>query len=73
VVGGSTRPALNPPAILAADVASTAARAREHFLGAISDILSHGLRHVIAPPSATWHHDGYLHDTASPYTHRVSG
>jgi hypothetical protein len=26
---------------------------------------------VVAPPSATWHHHGYLHDTASPYAHNV--
>jgi hypothetical protein len=60
-----------PPAPARPEVTSAAARAREHFLGALSDILSHGLRHVVAPPSATWHHDGYLHDTASPYTHNV--
>ncbi|KAI8467147.1 MAG: hypothetical protein J3K34DRAFT_431559 [Monoraphidium minutum] len=53
------------------EVADANSRAREHFLAQLSDILSHGLRHVIAPPSATWHHNGYLHDSASPYAHKV--
>jgi hypothetical protein len=26
------------------------------FFAELSNILSKGLRHVIAPPSATWHH-----------------
>ncbi|KIY95904.1 hypothetical protein MNEG_12058 [Monoraphidium neglectum] len=53
------------------EIADASSRAKEHFLGQLSDILSHGLRHVVAPPSATWHHSGYLHDSASPYAHKV--
>jgi hypothetical protein len=55
------------------EIADASSRAKEHFLGQLSDILSHGLRHVVAPPSATWHHSGYLHDSASPYAHKVWG
>eukprot|EP00878_Enallax_costatus_P020352 GHUV01021506.1.p1 GENE.GHUV01021506.1~~GHUV01021506.1.p1 ORF type:complete len:850 (+),score=172.67 GHUV01021506.1:211-2760(+) len=45
--------------------------AKDVFFSELSNILSRGLRHVIAPPSATWHHRGYLHDTASPFAHKV--
>lgn len=30
--------------------------AKDVFFSELSNILSRGLRHVIAPPSATWHH-----------------
>lgn len=55
------------------DESTTAAysAAKDVFFSEISAALSRGLRHVIAPPSATWHHQGYLHDTASPYAHKV--
>ncbi|KIZ06099.1 hypothetical protein MNEG_1854 [Monoraphidium neglectum] len=33
--------------------------------------MSRGLRHVVAPPSAGWHHAGGLRDAASPYAHKV--
>ena len=47
------------------------ARAKDVFLSELSNAMARALRHVIAPPTATWHHKGYLHDTASPYTHAV--
>ncbi|KAF6255218.1 hypothetical protein COO60DRAFT_237950 [Scenedesmus sp. NREL 46B-D3] len=57
----------------AGDEATSAAysAAKDVFFSEVSASLSRGLRHVIAPPSATWHHQGYLHDTASPYAHKV--
>lgn len=54
-------------------ISDAATKAKDRFLAEISAVLSRGIRHVIAPPSAAWHHQGYLHDTASPYAHKVRG
>eukprot|EP00879_Flechtneria_rotunda_P013168 GHRR01013753.1.p1 GENE.GHRR01013753.1~~GHRR01013753.1.p1 ORF type:complete len:943 (+),score=342.78 GHRR01013753.1:553-3381(+) len=50
---------------------ATYSAAKDVFFSELSNVLSRGLRHVVAPPSATWHHRGYLHDTASPFAHKV--
>jgi len=55
----------------AAAMAPAAKRAAGRLLPHLAAVLSSGLRHAVAPPSATWHHRGYLHDTASPYARRV--
>lgn len=55
----------------AAVMAPAVKRAAGRLLPHLAAVLSSGLRHAVAPPSATWHHRGYLHDTASPYARRV--
>lgn len=62
-----TRPGNRPrPAVEDAE-----ARAREHFLAALSDILSRGLRHAVAPPAVAWRRGGQLEGAASPYATNV--
>lgn len=46
-------------------------RAKELFLAELGGILSRAIRHVIVPPTATWHHEGYMHDTATPFAKQV--
>ena len=49
-------------------------RARDSFMAQLSSVLSRGIRHVIAPPSAVWRHDNINpHDTAKPMAHKVRG
>ncbi len=57
-----------PPA---AEVATALSRTREHFLGQLTDILSHGVRHVIAPPGAAWDREGEAFGSASPYANKA--
>ncbi|GBF97200.1 hypothetical protein Rsub_10061 [Raphidocelis subcapitata] len=52
-------------------VTDAEARAREHFLAALSDVLSRGLRHVVAPPAVAWRRGGQLEGAASPYAANV--
>lgn len=41
-------------------------------MGELSSVLSRALRHVVAPPTATWTHAaGFLHDTATPFATEV--
>lgn len=46
-------------------------RAQDLFMSRMASVLSRGIRHVIAPATAMWHHDGYIHDTATPYSSEV--
>jgi hypothetical protein len=55
------------------DVVSATSRVEEHFLGALSDVLSRAIRHVIAPPSAAWRHPGLERGSASPYAEKAGG
>ncbi len=54
------------------EIAGEALRSQDLFMAELSAVLSRGLRHVVAPPTATWHHHGYLHDTATPYASHVT-
>lgn len=40
----------------AAQVSKAASSAKDVFFAELSHALSRGLRHVVAPPTATWHH-----------------
>jgi len=53
-------------------VADASERAHDMFLGELTGVLSRALRHVVAPPTATWTHAaGHAHDTATPYAQHV--
>ncbi|KAJ9520835.1 hypothetical protein QJQ45_014031 [Haematococcus lacustris] len=54
------------------EVSEEALRSHDLFLAELAALLSRALRHVVAPPTATWTHAaGYLHDTATPFATNV--
>jgi hypothetical protein len=42
--------------VSALQVTSAYSAAKDVFFSEISQVLSRGIRHVIVPPSASWHH-----------------
>jgi hypothetical protein len=46
-------------------------RSHDMFAAELAAVLSRGIRHVVAPPSATWRHAGNLHDSAMPFAKQV--
>ncbi|KAG1658750.1 hypothetical protein FOA52_000863 [Chlamydomonas sp. UWO 241] len=75
------------PHVEAGDVGEAASRARDFFTADLVSVLSRGLRHVVAPPTAVWRHgtggagsgsggkmDGQWvrHDIAMPFASRVT-
>lgn len=49
-------------------------RAHDLFMAELSGVLSRGLRHVVAPPTAVWAQGGGgAHDMATPYADHVGG
>ena len=48
-------------------------RRRDLFMAEMSSLLSRAIRHVVAPPTAAWHHPGSRHDAATPFAKQVRG
>jgi hypothetical protein len=69
VAHASPYPCLCPPSPQLSD---EAVRSHDLFMAELSALLSRAMRHVIAPPTATWTHAaGHLHSTATPFTPHV--